>query len=160
MTITPSMLALIATMQHYNTLLATLCHHVDIKASIFLSFVAVLLFAYAYGPVGNTVIFVLGLAFAVAFPIRIAATMLADKPVSLGGGDLDAPALFSVGEEESLTMQKDVAIAHSRAIDRNSQTLKQKRKQNKAIIITSLMLFGYLMGMTALFMAMNARPSL
>jgi len=86
MTITPSRIALIAMMQHYNALLATLCHHIDIKASIFLSFVAVLLFAYAYGPVGNTVIFVLGLAFAVAFPIRIAATMLADKPVKLGGG--------------------------------------------------------------------------
>jgi len=108
----------------------------------------------------NTVIFVLGLAFAVAFPIRIAATMLADKPVKLGGGDLDASTLFSMGEKESLTMQKNVAMAHSSAIRHNSKTLKHKRKQNNDIIITSLMLFGYLMGMTALFMAMNAQPSL
>lgn len=99
MTITPSRLALIAVMQQYNTLLVTLCHHVDVKASIFLSLVAILLFAYAYSPVSNPVIFVLGLAFAAAFPIRIGATMLADKPVKLGGGDLDASLLFRMGEK-------------------------------------------------------------
>lgn len=56
-------------------------------------------------------------------------------------------------------MQKDVAVAHSRAIDSNSKTLKYKHRQNKGIIITSLMLFGYLMGMTALFMAMRSMPT-
>jgi len=65
-----------------------------------------------------------------------------------------------VGEKESLATQKNVAMAHSNAIRHNSKTLKQKRKQNNDIIITSLMLFGHLMGMTALFMALNARPSL
>jgi len=90
-------------MQHY-TLLATLCHHVDIKASIFLSLVAVVLFGYAYSPVDNPVILALGLAFAAAFPIRIGVVMLYDRPVKPGGVSLDVPLLFSMGEAEDLKM--------------------------------------------------------
>jgi len=154
-----SMLAYLAIMQQYNALLATLCHHIDIKASIFLSLVAVVLFAYAYGPVSNLVILALGLAFAVAFPIRIGATMLANRPVSLGGGNLDVPSLFNMGEKENTATQKKIAMAHKRAILRNAKTLKDKHRQNTGLIITSLMLFGYLMGMTMLFMAMTSPVS-
>jgi len=154
-----SRLAYIATMHQHIILLATLCNHVDIKASIFLSLVAVMLFAYVYSPVSNLVVFALGLAFAVAFPVRTGVAMLADRPVSLGGGDLDVPSLFSMGEEEDLALQRRIASEHKIAILHNTKTLKDKHRQNRGIIVTSLMLFGYLMGMTMLFMAIAPQPA-
>jgi len=154
-----SPLAYIAIMQQNNALLAALCNHIDIKASIFLSFVVVVLLAYVYGPVSNLVVFALGLAFAAAFPIRIGATMLAERPVSLGGGDFDVPALFDMGTKEALATQKKIALSHKQAIAYNTKTLKDKHKKNRGIIITSLMLFGYLTGMTMLFMAMAPTPA-
>ena len=153
MTMTSSGPAYLSAMQQHNALLVTLCHNVDMRASIFVSLVAVLLFAYAYSPMSNLVIFVLGLAFAFAFPIRIGAAMLASKSVRLGGGNLKLSQVFSMDESEELAMQMKMARGHKKAIRHNATTLKKKHRQNRDIIITSLMLLGYLMGMTALFMA-------
>jgi len=139
-------------MRQHIVILISLCQHIDIKASIFLSFVAVVLLAYSYGPWGNPVILVLGLGFALAYPIRIGAKMLASQPIQAGGGDLDVPILFGTDDGKELTAQKLMAKAHKRAIRHNSRVLKKKHRQNKDLIITSLMLFGYLMGMTVLFM--------
>lgn len=141
-------------MQQLNAILTMLCQHIDIKASIFLSFVAIVLFVYAYGPFGNPVILVLGLGFALAYPIRIGVCMLSSRPLQAGGGDLDLHALFGASEAEDLDTQKRMAAAHKGAILHNARVLKKKHKQNTDLIITSLMLFGYLMGMTVLFMFM------
>jgi len=139
-------------MQQHIAILISLCQHIDIKASIFLSFVAVVLLAYSYGPWGNPVILVLGLGFALAYPIRIGARMLASQPVQAGGGDLVASGLFGMDEGGEMATQRRVAAAHKAAILHNSRILKKKHRQNMDLIITSLMLFGYLMGMTVLFM--------
>jgi len=139
-------------MQQYNTTLAMLCQHIDIKASIFLSFVAVVLLAYAYGPFGNPVILVLGLGFALVYPIRIGIRMLSSRPLQAGGGNLSVSELFRMDEKGELVAQWKMAVTHKRAIRHNSRVLKKKHKQNIDLIITSLMLFGYLMGMTVLFM--------
>jgi len=48
----------IASMQQHNILLAILCQHMDIKASIFLSLVPAMLFAYALSPVGSSIVFI------------------------------------------------------------------------------------------------------
>jgi len=139
-------------MQQYNIILAMLCQHIDIKASIFLSFVAIVLFVYAYGPFGNPVILVLGLGFALAYPIRIGVKMLSSRPLQTGGGDLDVSELFEMDESDELAAQRRMAVTHKKAIRHNSRVLKKKHRQNTDLIITSLMLFGYLMGMTVLFM--------
>ncbi|MDD9812932.1 MAG: hypothetical protein OXU86_07440 [Thaumarchaeota archaeon] len=142
-----------AAMQQQVTILVAMCQHIDIKALIFLSFVAIVLFVYAYGPFGNPVVLVLGIGFALAYPIRIGVDMLASKPLHAGGVDLDVPVLFGADEEKELAAQRRMAMAHKRAILHNSKILKKKHKQSTDLVITSLMLFGYLMGMTVAFMA-------
>lgn len=151
---TSDRLPYISAMQQYNIILSMLCQHIDIKASIFLSFVAIVLFVYAYGPFGNPVILVLGLGFALAYPIRIGVRMLSSRPLQTGGGNFDVSELFEMDESDELAAQRKMAVTHKKAILHNSRVLKKKHKQNTDLIITSLMLFGYLMGMTVLFMFM------
>ena len=150
---TSDRLPYMAAMQQQVVILVAMCQHIDIKASIFLSFVAIVLFVYAYGPFGNPVVLVLGLVFAVAYPIRIGVEMLSSRPLQAGGGNLNASGLFKMDESGELATQRRMAKVHKRAILHNSKILKKKHKQNTDLIITSLMLFGYLMGMTVAFMA-------
>jgi len=56
--------------------------------------------------------------------------------------------------EGDIKMQRKMAEANEAAIDHNSRVLKEKHRQNTGLIITALMLFGYLMSMTAVFMVM------
>ncbi len=138
----------ISIMQQHNVLLAILCQHVDIKASIFLSFVAVMLFAYAFSDIGSPYVFVLALAFAVAYPMRIGVNMLADKPVDLGG-DLTVHDIDSVESNTEYHIHDSIIQAYKAAIIHNTGVLKKKHRRNKSLIITSMLLFGYIMTMTA-----------
>ncbi|MDD9842588.1 MAG: hypothetical protein OXU85_01650 [Thaumarchaeota archaeon] len=61
----------ISAMRQHNAILVAPCQHIDLKASIFISFVAIVPLAYAYGPLGNPVVLVPGLVFAAAYPPRI-----------------------------------------------------------------------------------------
>jgi len=139
----------IASMQQHNILLAILCQHMDIKASIFLSLVSAMLFAYALSPVGTPIVFVPALAFAIAYPIRCGAKMLASRPIKFGGVDFAGYDIFAVDQKDDDEMQKSLAQAYRKAIAHNSATLKDKHRDNKNIVLTSLMLFGYIMIMTA-----------
>lgn len=136
----------IAVMQQHNMLLAILCQHMDIKASIFLSFVAVMLFAYSFGMAGNPFVFVLALAFAAAYPIRIGAKMLTSRPARAGGVLLGSRGI--VGGEDA-GIQKRLARSYGTAIRRNTGLLREKHRDNRAITVTSLLLFAYIMTMTA-----------
>ncbi len=139
----------ISIMQQHNVLLAILCQHLDIKASIFLSFVAVMLFAYAFNNIGSPYIFVLALAFAVAYPMRIGVKMLADKPVKLGGADLTVHDIGSMKSDAEYHVHSYREQAYKGAIRHNTIVLKKKHRENKNLIITSMLLFGYIMTMTA-----------
>jgi len=136
-------------LQQHNILLAILCQHMDIKASIFLSFVSVMLFAYAFSPVGEPIVFIPALAFAIAYPIRCGAKMLASRPIKFGGMDFAGYDVFAAGSKEDIDMQKSLVRAYNGAIAHNTVTLKDKHRDNKNIILTSLMLFAYVMVMTA-----------
>lgn len=135
----------IAHLQQHNILLAMLCQHMDIKASIFLSFVAVMLFAYGFGMAGSPIVFVLALAFAVAYPIRIGARMLASKPIKTGIEDLGGNDMLGDDPNADACLQKQLVRGYRAAISHNSKVLKSKHRDNMGIIITSLLLFGYVM---------------
>jgi len=139
----------IAYLQQQNMLLAILCQHMDIKASIFLSFVSVMLFAYGFSSAGVPIVFVLALVFAVAYPIRIGATMLASRPARVGGVTLDTRATPDMGKNEEAELETRLIRSHGEAIRHNSGLLRDKHRDNKNVILTSLMLFAYVMVMTA-----------
>lgn len=136
----------VAAMQQHNMLLAILCQHMDIKASIFLSFVAAMLFAYSFGTWGNPFVFVLALAFAVAYPIRIGAKMLMSRPARAGGVFLEGRGL---GGDGDAGIQKRLMRSYGAAIRSNTGLLREKHRDNRAITVTSLLLFAYIMIMTA-----------
>jgi len=143
----------VAAMQHHNMLLAILCQHMDIKASIFLSFVAAMLFAYSFGAWGNPFVFVLALAFAVAYPIRIGAKMLMSRPARAGGVFLESRGMDGDGDAG---IQKRLTRSYGAAIRSNTGLLREKHKDNRAIIVTSLLLFAYIMIMTAVVRFMES----
>jgi len=142
-------------MQQHNMLLAILCQHVDIKASIFLSLVSAMLFAYALSPVGSPIVFIPALAFAIAYPIRCGAKMLASRPIKLGSVSFEKYDVFDEDPKKDTEVQKSLVRSYREAIRRNSRTLKKKHRDNKNIILTSLMLFAYVMVMTAVVEAIT-----
>jgi len=139
----------IAAMQQHNMLLAILCQHMDIKASIFLSFVTVMLFAYSFGTEGNPVVFAMALAFAAAYPIRIGAKMLMSRPARVGGVYLGSRGVSAMGVKGDASVQRRLVRSYGAAIRSNTGLLREKHRDNGAIIVTSLLLFAYIMIMTA-----------
>jgi len=139
----------ILSLQQHNILLAILCQHMDIKASIFMSFVSVMMFAYAFSPVGEPIVFIPALAFAIAYPIRCGAKMLASRPIKLGSVSFEEHDIFDEDPKKDADVQKSLVRSYLEAIGHNSRLLKQKHRDNRGIILTSLMLFAYVMVMTA-----------
>ena len=107
-----------------------------------LQLAAVLRFAHVSGQAGNHAIIFPGTGLAVAFHLRVGAAILPPMPVRLGGGDLKISQVFGTDESEELATQIKMAREHKRATHHNTDTLKNKHRQNRDAIITSLMLLG------------------
>jgi len=75
--------------------------------------------------------------------------MLASRPIKLGSVSFEKYDVFDEDPKKDTEVQKSLVRSYREAIRRNSRTLKKKHRDNKNIILTSLMLFAYVMVMTA-----------
>jgi len=143
----------IAYMQSQNSDVIASCFYADLKASVFLSLMAALLLAYAFSPAGSAIILALALAFAVCFPVRIGMKMLGSSTLHLGANILEAGGqLVAMSSERRKKSRIRIANGLVGALAHNKRVLRQKQKQNRHIMQTSVMLFMYLMAMTVMVM--------